>query len=298
MKELMEKAHFPADTVSEVLKKENQFKRYGYWNRITDLAGAIMRELPDEKGLAEKLAQTKEWEAELKTHRYTLDLLVLLCCWDILKVRYEEQKLPAALYDDALVDMRCKLLECRDVFGVHGIFVGFWYNRFFDMTRFALGRLQFELETYPYEEEYEENGVCVKKGDTVINIHIPSCGPLTDEAVDESLKRAAKFYKKQFPNGYVVFVMDSWLLDSDLANLLPEGNIKNFVRRFTIVHTTKREKFMDGWRVFGNEWEKEAEYLPRRTKLQKVIADYLLQGGRLGEGYGVMFYKTEKRTVR
>lgn len=253
-----------------------------------------MQELPDEKTLGEKLQQAESWEQELGVHKYTLDLLVLLCCWEILEKRYEEQKLPMDIFYNTLNDMRCKLLECKEVYGVSGIFVGFWYDRFFDITRFALGRLQFELETYPFENSYTENGILVKKGDTVINMHIPSSGPLYSADVDDALNRASEFYKEKFPDGTVVFVVDSWLIDPDLVNLLPEGNIKNFARRFHLVHTEKNDKFMDGWRVFGSEWEKEPKELPHRTKLQKAIADYLQQGGKLGEGYGILIHQFSK----
>lgn len=300
MRELMEKAHFPEDIIEEVLERENELKQNGGWSRISDMAEVIMQELSGGKALQEKLQEVESWEKELGFHKYTLDLLVLLCCWEILESRYKEQKMPMDIFYDSLDDMRCKLLECRDVYGVSGIFVGFWYDRFFDMSRFALGRLQFELETYPFEEAYTKNGVTVKKGDTVINMHIPSSGPLYKEEVDEAFNRAAEFYKEKFPDGTIVFVADSWLLDPDLVKLLPKGNVQDFAQRFALIHTKKCEKFMDGWRVFGSEWEKEPQNLPRRTKLQRAAADYLQQGGRLGEGYGVLIYQVDlakKHTV-
>lgn len=51
------------------------------------------------------------------------------------------------------------------------------------------------------------------------------------------------------------------------------------------------EIFPDGWRVFGAEWKKKPEELPRKTGLQRAIADYLQQGGRLGSGYGIFIRK-------
>lgn len=81
--------------------------------------------------------------------------------------------------------------------------------------------------------------------------------------------------------------MASWLLDKDLMNLLPEGNIKEFVNRFTVLMVGKYPTFVDGWRVFGSEWTEKYEKLPRRTKLQRAIGDYLQKGGTLGDGYGI-----------
>lgn len=288
MKELMRMVDFPTDAVEEVLEKIAVLKQNGNWNRLEKLAEEIMENPSKPGNLVEKLQQAESMEEELEINKYTLDLLVLLRCWKILKGRYEERGLSMEIFRDSLDDMRCKLLECREIHGVNGIFVGFWYDRFFDISRFALGRLQFELVTYPFEDAYTEKGVTVKKGDTVINMHIPSSGPLHREMAEDAFDRAAEFYRKQFADGQVVFVVDSWMVDPDLVKILPEGNMKDFAQRFTVVYASKSDKFMDGWRVFGNEWEKEPKDLPRWTKLQRTIADYLRQGGKLGAGYGVM----------
>lgn len=103
-----------------------------------------------------------------------------------------------------------------------------------------------------------------------------------------------KFPEEQIPEGPAVFVMESWLLDPDLIELLPEGNMKEFVRRFSLVYWEKNERFLDGWRIFGSEWEKAVKELPRRTKLQRAIADYLQKGGKLGCGYGILIQTPKK----
>ena len=69
--------------------------------------------------------------------------------------------------------------------------------------------------------------------------------------------------------------MASWLLDTDLMKLLPEGNTREFVKRFTVLQVNKSDVFEDGWRVFTNEWTEEFEKLPGRTKLQRAIRGYL-----------------------
>lgn len=290
MEELMRLADFPGDVVAEVLELRERLMKSKDWGRITDLSGEIMSRLPDSGELKCMLERAERWEEELGIHKYTLDLLVLLDCWARLRTKYQEAGLPEEIFRNSLYDMHCKLMECREVYGVNGIFVGYWYDRFFAMTRFALGRLQFELDTYFLDTPYEKGEKTVKKGDPVINLHIPSSGPLLSEDVDDALNRAAAFYRKYFPEDPVVFVTDSWLVDPDLVRLLPEGNMKEFVHRFTCLKTTKEVKFLDGWRVFGKEWEKDPRRLPRRTKLQRAIGDYLQQGGQLGEGYGIMFW--------
>jgi hypothetical protein len=174
-------------------------------------------------------------------------------------------------------------MECRTVYHINGIFVGFWYDRFFNLSRFALGRLQFEKIDYPFEEEFHERGISLKKGSPVVNMHIPSEGPLIPSLVEEALAQARSFYPE-----CQAFVMDSWLLDPDLMNLLPDGNLREFTKRFEVIHVVKHEMFEDGWRVFGSEAGKPFDELPRRTSLQRSIADYLKEGGHLGEGFGVL----------
>ncbi|MFQ6807303.1 MAG: hypothetical protein ACLRT5_22600 [Lachnospiraceae bacterium] len=153
-----------------------------------------------------------------------------------------------------------------------------------------MGRFQFEEETFQ-GDVYQEDGFSVKKGDPVINMHIPSSGPLDPAQAEASIARAAQFYRDLFPQGTVPFVMDSWLLDPDLMKMLPQGNIRRFVERFHLVSVEKGETFSDGWRVFGPEWEKEPADLPRTTRLQTAIADYLQGGGKLGAGYGIFLWK-------
>lgn len=301
----MREAGFTHDAAEELLALRKQLEAEGTWDRIREMADRIMEELPKEERLRQILQEAESWEKELGVHRYTLDLLVLLCCWGVLRERYRERNYPMEIFRNSFRDLGTKLKECRDVYGVTGIFVGAWHDRFFDMSRFALGRLQFELVKYPLEKEFTDGERTVRKGDTVINVHIPSAGPLKKEDADEAFALAEAFYrgdffkeagcpddfpKERIPEGPAVFMMESWLLDPDLMGLLPDGNMKEFVRRFSVTAWEKNGRFSDGWRVFGSEWEKTPEELPRRTKLQRAIADYLQKGGKLGCGIGVFIH--------
>lgn len=293
----MREAGFAQDAMDEMLLLKSRLEKGKKWSRIQDLAQKIMEILPEEEEFQKMLREAEAWEEELGIHKYTLDLLVLICCWKILGERYEERGLPMDIFRDAVRDLGCKMRECRQVYGVNGIFVGGWHDRFLNISRFTLGRLQFELVEYPFEREYTEKGRTVKKGDTVINVHIPSEGPLRKEDADASFDRAEAFYRgkldtggipgKYIPDGPAVFVMDSWMLDPDMQKLLPEGNMKAFAERFCLLDFEKKETFGDGWRIFQNEWKNDPEKLPRRTKLQRAVADYLQKGGKLGGGYGI-----------
>ena len=284
----MEAAGFPETITNEVMGIIENLQNKGQWDKILQISNAIMEE--DGKNIKEQLGLARNLEAELGVHKYTLELLALIPCWAMTRDRYIENGISLDIYYRTVQDMRAKMQECRDVYEVTGIFVGEWYNRFFAVTRFALGRLQFETETYPLDIPFEKDGVVVKKGDPVINIHIPSGEPLTEEEAEKSLKFACEFYADYMPENPKVFMMGSWLLDADLMKLLPEGNLKKFVHRFDVLYEEKNDTFHDGWRVFAKDWEKPADQLPRKTKLQRAIADYLQLGGKLGEGCGFFLY--------
>ena len=217
---------------------------------------------------------------------------MLWCCWEEVKVRYEKKGLPVEIYYKSLEDMKWKMLECYEIHGVYGNFVGHWYDGFFNLTRFGLGRLQFELRPFEGKKDCGLDGVRIHPGDTVINMHIPSAGPMKPELLEDAFARAEAFFKEYFPKDYRVFGVESWLIDPDLVQILPEGNMKAYAMRFHLIDTEKSDEiFPDGWRVFGAEWKKKPEELPRKTGLQRAIADYLQQGGRLGSGYGIFIRK-------
>lgn len=72
-----------------------------------------------------------------------------------------------------------------------------WFDGFFEMTRFALGRLQFELMDFP--ESYEKTGHVRPEGMTkVINMHIPSCGPLKKRTARHRFGRRQRFLWMRF----------------------------------------------------------------------------------------------------
>lgn len=148
--------------------------------------------------------------------------------------------------------------------GLPGIDPAHWLQLHFCGTRYQIGRLQYEQ--------------AVVDGGPVLSIHIPAfCGRLSPAAVDDSLRRAAVFFRKHFPEiRYRTAVCYSWLLDDQLAEYLPaESNILRFQRRFQQMQP-------------GREDDSSIQrFVVPGTQLHSLVIDHLAVGRhwRLGRGW-------------
>lgn len=239
MTDLMATIQLPEEGIRQLLDAREQLEKEGHWDVIVQTAEQVMTADGELSVLTKTLAETEGREETFGVNRYLLDALMLFCCWEEVKMRYEKQGLPMDVFDKSLEDMKWKMLECYEIHGVYGNFVGHWYDGFFNLTRFGLGRLQFELRPFEGKEDCEVDGVQIHPGDTVINMHIPSAGPMKPELLDDAFARAEVFFKEHFPKDYTVFGVESWLIDPDLVRILPEGNMKAYADRFHLVAAEK-----------------------------------------------------------
>ena len=188
--------------------------------------------------------------AELSgVHRYSAELLLYVCLSKHLREVYRERGLSDRIWFDSMCDLKWKLWECQAVKGIHGSFVADWFYRFFNMTRFALGRLQFE--TCTAGDDCTVRGKEVKKGMKALAIHIPrTLTPLTKESRIDAYRQATEFYKEEFGGQPILFSCHSWLLSEEMPSLLRDGtNVKSFIEDFTIVRYEKANKgnYADAW---------------------------------------------------
>ncbi len=221
----------------------------------------------------------------LYLHEYTTELLIFICMSRRLQTVYKEKGLDDEIFYNSMLDLKYKLEECKLVKGIVGSFVAMWFCGFFDLTRFALGRLQFE--TVDFGHRYEKDGVVLTPATRVINVHIPRTGTPLDEAeCDAAFARAKLFFAKQ--TGEVcAFVCHSWLLYPEHEHMLSHrSNVYQFMKRFDIFHAGTSKQREDLWRLFDTD-EQRWDKLPRDTSLRRAYVEHLKRGGQVGWGHGV-----------
>lgn len=153
------------------------------------------------------------------------------------------------------------------------------------MRLFRLGRLQFELHEAPMD--VPEKGI--KKGDNVIDVHIPAGASLSIEECERAFAAAEEFFEKFFPEfKYEYFTCFSWMLDKNLKNFLNENsNILKFQKFFEVVYEWEYDSALHFVFKFGIESREELKDLSAETSFAKKLKDYALAGGKLYNNLGL-----------
>ena len=154
------------------------------------------------------------------------NLLSFLFMCEAYEKRCTERGIPETVILDTLSDIA---IWCTNWSNIKGeLYLGelTWLIRHLRMRLFRLGRLQFCMGKAEQDiEKYH-----VKKGDTVLEVHIPQGEKLSMEACRASMQAAKDFFATYFPDyPYSVFTCHSWMLDETLRAYLPkESGILRF----------------------------------------------------------------------
>ena len=219
---------------------------------------------------------------------YTVNLLMLICLSRRTEQAYKEHNISEEIFYNSMCDLKYKLKECKLVKGITGTFVAMWFGGFYNLTRFGLGRLQFEVINY--NGYYNKNGRILTPESKVINIHIPRTEtPLDEESCTDAFNRAKEFFKDEV-EGKCVFVCSCWLLYPENKKILPKHtNIYKFMERFEIVESGVLKDDNNLWRLFDTE-EKNFNKLPSDSSVRRTYIEHLKNGGKTGWGKGLLFY--------
>lgn len=294
---VMEKQDYPAEAREAIIRAEEKILNNEQANKIYE--SMYKKYWIQKKNFGDFSDKTKALAELIGEHEYTVSFVLVLNCTKPLLAKYKKEGISEDIYWDTVLDLKAKLLECKENYDVWGTFVDHWFRAFFTLERFGIGRLQFQYTDF-CTNLYEDNGVVIKDSEFCIGMHIPShIGPLTYEARLDSYKRAHEFFRDKFPGKYSYFTCSSWLLYPDNLNILPENsNVSDFILDFEPLDITRTYDFGDAWRVFGPEWNKPVAELPRKTSMQRAFAEWFEQGKKPGHAYSLIIFDGEKLLTR
>ncbi len=160
-----------------------------------------------------------------------------------------------------------------------------WIVNHICLELFKIGRLQFQIFKFPYVI-YNYNKTPIKFRENVIAVHIQQGEKLDYDQCVKSIEKAKIFFSKYFPDyKYSYFVCDSWLLyDKNREFMKPDSNIIKFQSLFNITMSRPADAQAIE-KIFGKR-EKDVRCYAQKTSLQKAAKEYMMNGGKLGTGFG------------
>ncbi len=213
------------------------------------------------------------------------NLLMYLYFCEELAGKYVEKDIPEEVLLDTLSDLPLWAQTHFELTGKFGISEIHWLCYHFQFRLFRLGRLQYAVG----RSSRDVPRINLKKGDNVLEIHIPRGEPLAEEACDISMERAGLFFAKYFPEiKYRHFTCQSWLLDNTLERFLCEdSNILRFQHRFQVVH---KDESIDALR-FTISWgltnDNIATFQPTNGFTRRIV-EHVQGGGKLYTAWGYL----------
>lgn len=223
-------------------------------------------------------------------HYLTVMAVMLINSIPLLQHIYEEKQVSLELMWDTMIDLKCKFREEHDLSGIWGTGAIVWYCRVFTMRIIKLGRLEFEPLAYKWETPYRG----IQKGDPVMNMHIPSTGPMRIEDVLDAFKRAYQFFGYTEP---MPVMAASWLLYPPVCEqvMKPGSNLRNFYELFDVVESYEDPDNHNFWRIFNMNWEPGVlDRVPLDTTLRRNLHAFMKPGVNMGVGRCMLLFDGEK----
>lgn len=287
-----------ADRVSLALAYERIIECGVARERFLTLIGDYER---DVKAITpERIKDVDAIAAKSGVHTYTVALLVILCMSRAMRQRLTKLGMPKKIITQTLLDFKLKCDRSKKVHGIVGTDSFDWHTKFLQLTVFGIGRLQFELRQFPYED-YVKGDKCIKQGAPILAVHIPDDGtPLEEKYCNAAYRDAKKFFTSLLGVKDIPFMCNSWLLYPMNAEFLPpKSNIVKFMSKYDIfkVDYYRRDKIGAILFMFGVKADTPFSDLPENSTLQRAYKAHFLAGGRMGNGIGVFFLEeAEKKT--
>ena len=225
-------------------------------------------------------------------HEYCTRLICFLVLVPYSKKYFDAEGLSEEEWYDSMIDLKWKLRECLNVYGIYGTFVD-WFQMFYFAKRVTFGRLQFNLTKVP--ADFTCGNISIKKGDLALAVHIPtdSRTPFNKENRMAAYRRADKYFSKFFPDGKVLFSCGTWLFNPAHEQILPESsNIRSFMDEFVMDDGTLKHSLDNAWRIFGygtRPYDGNVDALPESSSMMRAYKAHIKNGGFISTRYGYMY---------
>lgn len=227
-----------------------------------------------------------------KAHNGLAGMCVLASAMFGTAKRLHAQGIPQKVLYDSFCCLHRMVGEYVAEFGVTGFDRGFWVWRQACGRLVRLGTLEFEY--VPDLAQWTAEPAGLQTGEPALSIHIPSGADLSRAALDDSYAQARAFWQAHpcmcLANGKLpqAIFCDSWLLSPTLRVLLkPDSGIRRFAEDFALCDSEDKGKGC--WHfLFLAKDDVPASDLPENTSLQRAVKAYLLSGGGIGSGLGLL----------
>ncbi len=163
-----------------------------------------------------------------------------------------------------------------------------WIKNHLNFELFKLGRLQFQI--YKCDNRTLNYDLLpFNFGENLIYVHISQGEKLVYAECVNSLKNAKRFFCEYFPNyDFDYFFCESWLLYGENWQFMnSSSNILQFSTLFDLVYSFDDDRQAIE-RIFGKRQLIKSKY-QENTALQRSAKRFMQNGGKLGEGIGILF---------
>lgn len=213
------------------------------------------------------------------------NLLYYLYFCEEMQRAYLEKGIPQDMFLDNVYDIVTWTDIWSDLKGE--LFLGEidWLWCIFTLRIIKVGRLQY-FRRGAREDVPQKN---IKKGDPVLDVHIPARGPLHREECVKSFELAREFFARFYPEfDYKCFTCHSWLLDPTIDDILgPESNIHKFRELFDVVATSPSRgiySYVLRWKIT----DEEIPFAECKSSLAKRVKAEWRTGRQFYAGYGII----------
>lgn len=219
--------------------------------------------------------------------RYHSDLMRLAVCLEYMSTYtlalYKKRNIPKEIFIDTMKDIGiwCENNQNKGLNNYN------WIKNHLNGELFKIGRLQYQFSTCK-NKLIEYSDLPISYGENIIYVHIPQGEKLLYSNCTQSFSMANKFFETYFGEyQYRYYFSESWLLYKGNKYFMDEkSNIIQFQSLFSIIYNAHFQQ-QGIERIFGKRKINKNNY-PENTSLRQSAKKYMLNGGKLGIGVGII----------